>query len=192
MEMLTSEFRNAVRENDVLMVRIMLKDSLLVDPSFNQFNYMVDYAQDNGLKIWMSDEEDDSFEMDKNEDLNLLLVQLVNCFSIKRVNYIKGLILQKFSSTNKNNTQSQTNAQNQFNKNSSKHEKSINWNDKSIPNMPIKPPKQFWYSWRNSKAQIKEIMADISRKHIATTRDLLRLRDAAKEIVDTCDKLLGK
>ena len=192
MEMLTSEFRNAVRENDVLMVRIMLKDSLLVDPSFNQFNYMVDYAQDNGLKIWMSDEEDDSFEMDKNEDLNVLLVQLVNCFSIKRVNYIKGLILQKFSSTNKNNTQSQTNAQNQINKNSSKHEKSINWNDKSIPNMPIRPPKQSLDSWRNSKAQIKEIMADISRKHIATTRDLLRLRDAAKEIVDTCDKLLGK
>ena len=190
--MVTSEFRNAVRENDVLMARIMLKDSLLVDPSFNQFNCMVDYAQDNGLKVWMSDEEDDSFEMDKNEDLNVLLVQLVNCFTIKRVNYIKELILQKFSSTNKNNTQCKTNVQNQFKKNNSESEKSIKWNVKSYAIMPIRLSQQSWDRLKNSKVQIKEIMKDISGRHIATTRDLLRLKDAAQEIVETCDKLLGK
>ena len=42
---LTREFVEAVSQRNMLRVKIMLKDSLLVDTTFNQFNEMVRYAE---------------------------------------------------------------------------------------------------------------------------------------------------
>ena len=47
---LTREFVEAVSQGNLLRVKIMLKDSLLVDTSFEQFNEMI-----NGLMPLLSD-----------------------------------------------------------------------------------------------------------------------------------------
>lgn len=41
----TQEFKQAVLQNNNLKTKIMLKDSLLVDTSFNQFDEMLRYAE---------------------------------------------------------------------------------------------------------------------------------------------------
>ena len=42
--MLTNEFMEAVNSNRIMRVRIMLKDSLLIDPTGAQFDEMEHYA----------------------------------------------------------------------------------------------------------------------------------------------------
>lgn len=184
MEMVTAEFYKAVRDRDVLMVRIMLKDSLLVDSSFNQFNSMVHHAEDSGLNLWISDEDDETFDSDANanEDLNVLLVQLVNCFSKKRVNYIKGIISKKYPPRQK------IKMEHDNIKTKSYGNKSVN----SITIAPVMLPKLDWNKMVISRRKIREIMEQISKKAFPTTTDILRLREAAQEIVDVCDKLLRK
>ena len=43
--MVSPEFYSAVKTGNLLRVRIMLKDSLIVDPTFAQFNEMLAYAR---------------------------------------------------------------------------------------------------------------------------------------------------
>ena len=40
----SNEFKEVVQEKDILKVRIMLKDSLLIDRSFTTFEELVNYA----------------------------------------------------------------------------------------------------------------------------------------------------
>ena len=48
--MLSEEFKSAVSSKNLLLVRIMLKDSLLIDPSFKLFDEMLYFSQSNGLQ----------------------------------------------------------------------------------------------------------------------------------------------
>lgn len=108
---LTSEFKNAVNSKKLLRVRIMLKDSLLVDKRFNLFEEMRTYAESRGLHIWMEKTEDIEVvsKAEWNRDLmNLELTRLVNDFTKERVAYCQRIIekvygipphpVQKFSS----------------------------------------------------------------------------------------------
>lgn len=95
---ITKDFEEAVYAGKKLKIRIMLKDSLLVDRSFEQFNQMVHYAEDRGVELW--DVDSGSFPMDRSnwstEKLNEELVELVSNFSRSRVNYIKAMIKELY------------------------------------------------------------------------------------------------
>ena len=92
---ITKDFEEAVYAGKKLKIRIMLKDSLLVDRSFEQFNQMVHYAEDRGIDLW--DVDYDSFPMDKSdwstEKLNEELVELVSSFSRSRVTMLLEKVL---------------------------------------------------------------------------------------------------
>ena len=45
--MISNEYKNAVKTNDKLLVRIMLTDSLIIDTSYKEFNEMEEYAEKN-------------------------------------------------------------------------------------------------------------------------------------------------
>lgn len=93
--MLSPEFNSAIQNGNLLRVRIMLKDSLIVDPTFVQFNEMFTYARqtlptllvpfDNG------DLEDDCSKWDKHL-MNMELVEIVNNFSEARIDHLKKVI----------------------------------------------------------------------------------------------------
>lgn len=89
---LTQEFISAVSQGNLLRVKIMLKDSLLVDTSFEQFNEMIAYTRSRSLDIWISDNDDDEVFSNSPDDLNAILAGLVNNFSHRRVNHLKGMI----------------------------------------------------------------------------------------------------
>lgn len=90
---LTNAFHEAVDSGDVRSVRIMMKDSLLIDPSFVQFKEMEEAAS--SLQGLYEAHDGRDFQ-DKNtwDDnyMNKLMVQVVNNFSHERVEHLKQVV----------------------------------------------------------------------------------------------------
>lgn len=93
---LTNAFREAVSSGNIRRIRIMMKDSLLNDPTFSEFNAM------NGAACDLSGLYDthDGRELNYNKStwdesyMNDLMVQIVGNFSHERVNHLKGVVAQ--------------------------------------------------------------------------------------------------
>jgi hypothetical protein len=91
----TDEFRQAVEDKKIIRVRIMLKDSMLVDPTMLQFDEMLSFALP--LLDNLYDEHDDEIlEYDKtkwNENyLNKEMVTIVNNFSKDRIELLRNIV----------------------------------------------------------------------------------------------------
>ena len=91
---ITGFFREAVKREDVLNLRIMMTNSLLVDPTFNEFNEMNDLVR--GVKGLYQDHDGRGFIFDKsawNDDyMNKLMVQVETNFSNERIDHLKKVI----------------------------------------------------------------------------------------------------
>ena len=91
---ITDSFRNAILSNDVTGLRIMMKDSLLVDPSFSGFEEMRSLAA--GVPGLFDPHDGREFESNKslwNDDyMNKLMVQVVGNFSHERINHLKEVV----------------------------------------------------------------------------------------------------
>ena len=103
---LTNKFFEAVDEKNINMLRIMMKNSLLIDLSFKQFNEMSKYVKN---IEGMYDEHDDKqcpFEEDKSKwdknYMNKQMTRVVNNFSKKRIEHIKKVITYVYSNEKKN------------------------------------------------------------------------------------------
>lgn len=91
---LTNVFKKAVEDNSVRKIRIMMKDSMLVDPSFEEFNEMVQAASSvEGLY-----DEHDGKELIENQSewddayMSRLMVQVVGNFSHERLEHLKKVV----------------------------------------------------------------------------------------------------
>lgn len=91
---ITQEFRDAVNSKDSRLVRIMLKDSLVVDPTFIEFNEMIKIAE---IKITdLYDEHDGEvlkYEIStwSKDYMDEQMVQVVYNFSKERINLLKSI-----------------------------------------------------------------------------------------------------
>ncbi|WP_300808628.1 hypothetical protein [uncultured Acetatifactor sp.] len=91
---LTNAFREAVTEKNVRKIRIMLKDSLLVDPSFKRFQEMERAAS---LVEGLYDVHDGRGLTEDKEAWNdaymdRLMVQVVSNFSHERIEHLKEVV----------------------------------------------------------------------------------------------------
>lgn len=93
--MISPEFRTAVSERNLLRVKIMLKDSFVIDPTFTQLDEMLTYARTR-LPCLFEPFDGGALENDDskwNETvMNMELVQLINNFSEKRINHLKQVV----------------------------------------------------------------------------------------------------
>lgn len=93
--MLSPEFTKAINSGALLRARIMLKDSLIVDPTFVQFNEMLAYAR-REIPNLLLPYDGEILENDRtkwNTDLmNTELVEIVNNFSDVRIDHLKKVI----------------------------------------------------------------------------------------------------
>ena len=104
---LTDAFFKAVDNKDIRKLRIMMKDSLLVDLSFKQFNEMSKYVKN---IEGMYDEHEDKtrpFEEDKSKwDKNYMDIQMtqlfIGNFSKKRIEHVKKVITYLYKDKKKN------------------------------------------------------------------------------------------
>ena len=91
---ITDAFKSAVAAGDVRGIRIMMKDSLLVDPSFTEFNEMNSLARSVSGLYEPHDEREiikDSSTWNDNY-MNKLMVQVVGNFSNERVDHLKDVV----------------------------------------------------------------------------------------------------
>lgn len=112
---LTNAFYEAVESGNVRRVRIMMKDSLLVDPTFREFKEMEKAGQ---LMQGLYDTHDGrEFEINKSEwDNNYLdkqMVQVVGNFSHERIGHLKDIVkhllhVEEKIETNRTSNQKQT------------------------------------------------------------------------------------
>lgn len=91
---LSNRFREYVASGNVTGIRIMMKDSLLVDPTFTEFQEMADYAHS---MPGLYDIHDGSlFQTDKstwNDDyMNKLMVEVVGNFSKERLVHLMEVV----------------------------------------------------------------------------------------------------
>lgn len=94
-KMLSNEFKAAVASGDLLLTKIMIKDSVILDPSGNltieMWNYATDYAK---KQNWRLQEGYDGGQLESNSDkwnqdvLNLELVEWLNNFSKLRMEHL--------------------------------------------------------------------------------------------------------
>lgn len=92
---ISKDFIDAVQAGKLMRVRIMLKDSLLVDPTATIFDEMSNYAQKemNNLYV-LHDGEKLNYDVSSwNEEyLNEQMVVVVNNFSKERINLLKSMV----------------------------------------------------------------------------------------------------
>ena len=92
---ITNAFRDAVENGNVIGIRIMLKDSLLVDLSFNEFEEMERIALSDVCNLY---DKHDGCELLLNETMwddnymNGLMVDVVDNFSRERVAHLKKVV----------------------------------------------------------------------------------------------------
>lgn len=93
--MVSLEFKSAVEDRNLLRIRIMLKDSLVIDPTFVQFDELFAYAR---MKLPDIVEPFDGeilvndSSMWNRTEMDRQLVKLVNNFSEKRIQYVKAIV----------------------------------------------------------------------------------------------------
>lgn len=91
----TNEFMEAVQSGKELRVRIMLKDSLLVDPTAAQFEEMERYASSQMGSVYVEhDGESLNYDVSAwSEDyLNRQMVEVVSNFSKERIDLLKSMV----------------------------------------------------------------------------------------------------
>ncbi len=91
---INNEFKNAVQEQDVLLIRVMLKNSMWRDPTFKEFNELLAYAEKNVDNLYDKHDGEDFIDDKSQWDRNLLAEQQAKCldnFSHERVTYLRKL-----------------------------------------------------------------------------------------------------
>ncbi|MDR1320698.1 MAG: hypothetical protein LBK56_04640 [Gracilibacteraceae bacterium] len=89
----TNAFRNAVSAGNVMGIHIMMKDSLLVDPTFAEFDEMSRLAAVSGLYDQHDGRELKSDKSEWNDDyMDKLMVQVVGNFSPERLDHLKEVV----------------------------------------------------------------------------------------------------
>lgn len=97
---ISQEFKDAVEEKDIMMVRIMLKDSLIVDPTFEEFNAMISYSEKFLDELY--DEHDGEIFSRNPSDwtkdyMDEEMVRVISNFSKERISLLKSICQHLYS-----------------------------------------------------------------------------------------------
>lgn len=97
---ISQEFKEAVEEKKLIRVRIMLKDSLLVDPTLMQFEELENYAASNLSDLYVEHDGEalhDDAGAWTQDYLNQQMVTAVSNFSKERIGLLKRMVRHIYS-----------------------------------------------------------------------------------------------
>lgn len=183
---LTKEFKDAVSSKNLLLVRIMMKNSLLVDNSFRQFKQMEEYAKGKSLNIWMEETEKIEKE-DKSkytvELMNLEMTKLVNNFTKEQVEYCQEIIKKVYpvKKPSSNGSKPSVTTKNSLSKSS----KTFTSTEKTTD-----PKEKYYSAIEKSYKKIKKLLDNRSREDPWHYTDIKELRDEAKKMYGACENIL--
>lgn len=172
--MLSREFREAIAHKNLSLSRIMLKNSLMVDPTFAQFNEMLPYAKRQFPDLFVPFDrgklENDPAKWNINV-INEESVQLISNFSLERLDHLKRVISYVLKEKAAKICRKQSSSQGTS---SCASEAALQDATKSL---------------REGAAKIQRVLAEVdSRGKEWKTNDVMRMELAAKEILGAADK----
>lgn len=98
---LSNAFYNAVKEGNILRVRIMMTDSLMIDKTFERFNEMERTTKN--MKGLYDEHDGKQFVLNRSlrteKYIDTLMVEVINNFSHERINHIKDTITYIYKSS---------------------------------------------------------------------------------------------
>lgn len=169
----SKEFIQAIKEKNELRIRLMLKNSLLLDTSFRSFWEMVRVAESNGIEVWM---ENSGHPLERKskpwsmDDMNYEITAVVNDFTEEHIRYLMDIIGEVY----------QTNASS----NSKKME------------LYVEILRQLFGMRSSIKSSRRDMARNLSTKDIGNimwTNELIyEIRVRAQRIVECCDEILGR
>lgn len=175
--MITQDYISAVNGMNYLRVRIMLKDSLLVDPTFLQFDEMVKYADRVMPDLWLED-DGDTFQNDQrtwtHQLMNQELVEVVNSFTKRRIQHIKDVISVLYAD--------------EIKKTKTQRIQMANQTRKEAPSN-ANTGRNAYYEIRKGSKHIEEELSRIQREGKRSKQDVMKIKQYAIEIVKACDKI---
>ncbi len=181
---ISSEFAKAVRGENKLRVRIMLKDSLLVDKTFRLFDEMQKYASAHGVSPWVdTDIPLEKAEKPWTEDtMDYELTALVNDFTKEHVNYVKAIIADVY----KLNFPAQQPVRTVM---ASQPASQLANKSTSCNRRTEDPHETILNETRRIKGILKKSEDKTTGKRIWMNEDIERIKGHAQKIVDACNGL---
>lgn len=181
---ISREFAQVVSDKKLLRCRIMLKDSLLVDKSFQLFDEMVSYSIKNGLDPW--DENDTSLEKaSKPWDENIMnyeLTAVVNDFTKEHIKYVKQIITSIYGKPTKTSSPKPT---------TGNPKPATSGGGSSSRNSNYNPKKNIVTEFFNIYNIFVKNKNDKNGGGKWYIEDVKRIKMSAQKIVDDCDRMLG-
>lgn len=176
--MVSSEFKEAVSAKNLLRVRIMIKDSFVVDPTLVQMDEMLWYAKKNLPNLLVS-YNGDVLENDHTkwtfETMNEELVQLVTNFSDIRINHLKEVVTKvmadEIEKIRANSTQT----------GSAANQDSIA--DLDAASSGLKKVKKVKKVVRGEARHINKVLDEVEKNRVWRPSDIKEIERAAKEIL---------
>lgn len=192
----SKEFIQAINERNVLRIRLMLKNSLLLDTSFHSFWEMARMAKSNGIEVWMEDSGQPLKRKPKPwtvDDMNYEITAVVNDFTEEHMRYLMDIIGEVYQTNTSMGYQdiTQQHLKQPMQEDNRKKEKSIS--DSKKKEYYVEILRQL----SSMTSSIKERRYDNTRslstkdiENIMWTNGLIdEIRRKAQCIVDSCDKI---
>lgn len=180
---ISSEFAQAVRDKNMLRVKIMLKDSLLVDKTFRLFNEMQAYASDQGASPWTDvDISLKKAEKPWSEDtINYELTALVNDFTKEHVNYVMTIISDVY--------QTNSSVSKQRSVSRSTHNATPHLAYRTSIGGTVDPYRTILSNASGISRILRDNKGERTRTRKWKNEDIERIRKHAQKIVDACNSI---
>lgn len=176
-------FKEELRKNNILKIRLMMKNSLLYDPSFKTFNEMEKLAEEYKVNIWQDSSCEDFIKQKQSwtmDDVNYELTAIVSDFTKERIAYLKKLITEVYyRDINKKTSSYNKKYKNNVNKTNYK---------KELVSSVLYIQFLFHKNRRDQSINLsEETWQNINLSKIVITK----LKKNAEEIIYYCDQLSG-
>lgn len=194
----TKEFLQAVNDRNILRMRLIMKNCLLIDTSFKNFLEMEEVAKAHGINVWQNTSE---FELIKREkpwsldDMNYELTAIVNDFTKEHMNYLMDIIREVYAKNSKENKERDINSETT----GKQGIKLLHEEEKNLV-----PLEKYYYELIVQYIEITKALQEnrinkgkklskMDIKNISWTSNLVSdVRIAAKRIVELCNQIEGR
>lgn len=194
----TKEFLQAVNDRNILRMRLIMKNCLLIDTSFKNFLEMEAVAKAHGINVWQNTSE---FELIKREkpwsldDMNYELTAIVNDFTKEHMNYLMDIIREVYAKNSKENKERDINSETT----GKQGIKLLHEEEKNLV-----PLEKYYYELFVQYIEIAKALQEnrinkgkklskMDIKNISWTSNLVSdVRIAAKRIVELCNQIDGR
>lgn len=195
----SKEFIQAIKEKNELRIRLMLKNSLLLDTSFRSFWEMVRVAESNGIEVWM---ENSGHPLERKskpwsmDDMNYEITAVVNDFTEEHIRYLMdiiGEVYQTNASMERKTITQQQQAQPRQEDSVKKKASSSNGKKKKSCDEILSQSMSIINSIKSSRRDEAKKLSIKNIENIIWTKDLIyEIRARAQCIVESCDEILRR